>query len=143
MPGKKKRHSKKKIRKRRGREEIKNWKHCLHLASKACIVRKTIETGVISGWRDKYVGGKNKFCYLCAFCLKVFRKKNSVFIRTNVYFRVSSIAFCNFLIYITHLCHEYIYIYIYVYIYICIYILIPRLTKIIRSGITFVSRNLR
>ena len=33
--------------------------------------------------------------------------------------------------------------YIYIYIYIHIYTVIPRLTKIIRSGITFVSRNLR
>ena len=30
-----------------------------------------------------------------------------------------------------------------VYIYIYIYTAIPRLTKIIRSGITFVSQNLR
>jgi len=34
-------------------------------------------------------------------------------------------------------------IHIYIYIYIDTHTVIPRLTKIIRSGITFVSRNLR
>ena len=36
---------------------------------------------------------------------------------------------------------DFLYIYIYKYIYIYIYTVIPRLTKIIRSGITFVNRS--
>ena len=39
--------------------------------------------------------------------------------------------------------HTHTHIYIYIYIYIYINTVTPRLTKIIRSAITFVSRNLR